>query len=104
MLLSYVAVSEADDAAVFRPRNTNRCPRRRLTSRFSGRTLCNGCWHFIPHGPLQPVVRRLASARISHDVAHHEIASRAATSETQALGDTRSDADEQCAIAIVERV
>jgi hypothetical protein len=31
---------------------------RRLTSRFSGRTLCDECWHFISHGSLQPVVRR----------------------------------------------
>jgi hypothetical protein len=29
-----------------------------LTSRFSGRTMCIGCWHLIPHGPLQPVVMR----------------------------------------------
>ena len=39
-----------------------------LTSRFSGRTMCIGCWHFIPHGLLQPVVRRQATkeARPSH--------------------------------------
>jgi hypothetical protein len=30
----------------------------RPTSRFSGPATKNGSLHFIPHGPLQPVVRR----------------------------------------------
>jgi hypothetical protein len=29
----------------------------RLTSRFSGPTVKIERWHFIPHGPLQPIVR-----------------------------------------------
>ena len=64
----------------------------RLTRQFSGRTLPNVPWHFIVHGPLQLLVRRLAqrssrakvalsntgpnelNAKPSRFVAHHVLA------------------------------
>src|SRR5437762_10133295 len=70
--------------AKINPVESSHCaPSCRLTPQFSGRALPFVTWHFISHGPLQLLVRRLAPRLLT--ARHHDPPLHSATCETQRL-------------------